>query len=59
MQFITRAILVGIVLYLASIALASEMGIVTSSTSDPLAQANQALADLRAGRSENVAIIDP
>ncbi len=39
--------------------LAPEMGIVTRTTSYPLAQANQALADLRAGRFEGAAVLVP
>jgi propanol-preferring alcohol dehydrogenase len=38
---------------------APEMGIVTSTTSYPLEQANQALADLRAGRFEGAAVLIP
>jgi len=39
--------------------LAPEMGIVTSTTTYPLRQANQALADLRAGRFEGAAVLIP
>ena len=39
--------------------LAPEMGIVTKTTSYPLRQANQALADLRAGRFEGAAVLVP
>lgn len=39
--------------------IAPEIGIVTRSTSYSLAQPNQPLADLRAGRSEGVAIRVP
>jgi propanol-preferring alcohol dehydrogenase len=39
--------------------LASEIGIVTKTTSYPLNQANQALADLRAGRFEGAAVLVP
>jgi propanol-preferring alcohol dehydrogenase len=39
--------------------LAPEMGIVTQTTSYPLNQANQALADLRAGRFEGAAVLVP
>ena len=39
--------------------LAPEMGIVTKTTSYPLNQANQALADLRAGRFEGAAVLVP
>jgi len=39
--------------------LAPEMGIVTKTTSYPLRQANQALADLRAGRFEGAAVLGP
>ena len=35
------------------------MGIVTKTTSYPLNQANQALADLRAGRFEGAAVLVP
>jgi len=38
---------------------APEMGIVTKTTSYPLNQANQALADLRAGRFEGAAVLVP
>jgi propanol-preferring alcohol dehydrogenase len=37
--------------------MASKMGIVTKTTSYPLIQANQALADLRAGRFEGAAVL--
>ena len=37
----------------------SQMGIVTSTTQYPLDQANQALADLRAGRFEGAAVLVP
>ena len=36
-----------------------EMGIVTSTTSYPLEQVNEALADLRAGRFEGAAVLIP
>jgi len=36
-----------------------QMGIVTHTTSYPLRQANQALADLRAGRFEGAAVLVP
>lgn len=36
-----------------------EMGIVTRTTHYPLKQANQALADLRAGRFEGAAVLVP
>ena len=39
--------------------LAPEIGIVTKTTSYPLNQANQALADLRAGRFEGAAVLVP
>ena len=39
--------------------LAPKMGIVTKTTSYPLNQANQALADLRAGRFEGAAVLVP
>jgi propanol-preferring alcohol dehydrogenase len=39
--------------------LAPEVGIVTQTTSYPLHQANQALADLRAGRFEGAAVLVP
>ena len=39
--------------------LAPQMGIVTKTTSYPMAQANQALADLRAGRFEGAAVLVP
>jgi alcohol dehydrogenase, propanol-preferring len=39
--------------------LAPEIGIVTETTSYPLNQANQALADLRAGRFEGAAVLAP
>jgi propanol-preferring alcohol dehydrogenase len=39
--------------------LAPEMGIVTKTTSYRLNQANQALADLRAGRFEGAAVLVP
>jgi propanol-preferring alcohol dehydrogenase len=39
--------------------LAPEIGIVTQTTSYPLQQANQALADLRAGRFEGAAVLVP
>jgi len=39
--------------------LAPEIGIVTQTTSYPLKQANQALADLRAGRFEGAAVLVP
>lgn len=39
--------------------LVPEMGIVTKTTSYPLTQANQALADLRAGRFEGAAVLVP
>ncbi len=38
---------------------ASQMGIVTTTTRYPLQQANQALADLRAGRFEGAAVLVP
>ena len=39
--------------------LAPKIGIVTQTTSYPLKQANQALADLRAGRFEGAAVLVP
>jgi propanol-preferring alcohol dehydrogenase len=39
--------------------LAAEIGIVTETTPYPLSQANQALADLRAGRFEGAAVLVP
>jgi propanol-preferring alcohol dehydrogenase len=39
--------------------LAPEMGIINKTTSYPLDQANQALADLRAGRFEGAAVLVP
>ena len=39
--------------------LAPEVGIVTKTTCYPLDQANQALADLRAGRFEGAAVLVP
>jgi alcohol dehydrogenase, propanol-preferring len=39
--------------------LAPEMGIITQTTSYPLIQANQALADLRAGRFKGAAVLVP
>jgi alcohol dehydrogenase, propanol-preferring len=39
--------------------LAPKIGIVTKTTSYPLKQANQALADLRAGRFEGAAVLVP
>jgi propanol-preferring alcohol dehydrogenase len=39
--------------------LAPEIGIVTKTTSYPLREANQALADLRAGRFEGAAVLIP
>jgi alcohol dehydrogenase, propanol-preferring len=39
--------------------LAPEIGIITKTTSYPLSQANQALADLRAGRFEGAAVLLP
>ena len=39
--------------------LAPEIGIVTKTTSYPLEQANQALADLRAGQFEGAAVLVP
>ena len=39
--------------------LAPEIGIVTRTTTYPLNQANQALADLRAGRFEGAAVLVP
>jgi len=41
------------------LALAPKIGIVTRTTSYPLAQANEALADLRAGRFEGAAVLVP
>ncbi|MEO8615003.1 MAG: zinc-dependent alcohol dehydrogenase family protein [Luteolibacter sp.] len=41
------------------LSLAPEIGIVTRTTSYPLRQANQALADLRAGRFEGAAVLIP
>ena len=41
------------------LALAPQIGIVTSTTSYPLNQANQALSDLRAGRFEGAAVLVP
>jgi propanol-preferring alcohol dehydrogenase len=41
------------------LSMAPKMGIVTKTTSYPLAQANQALADLRAGRFEGAAVLIP
>jgi propanol-preferring alcohol dehydrogenase len=41
------------------LALAPQVGIVTKTTSYPLQQANQALADLRAGRFEGAAVLVP
>lgn len=41
------------------LSLAPEIGIVTQTTSYPLRQANQALADLRAGRFEGAAVLVP
>ena len=38
---------------------APQMGIITKTTSYPLTQANQALADLRAGRFEGAAVLVP
>ena len=38
---------------------APKMGIITRTTSYPLEQANQALADLRAGRFEGAAVLVP
>jgi propanol-preferring alcohol dehydrogenase len=39
--------------------LAAEIGVVTQTTPYPLKQANQALADLRAGRFEGAAVLVP
>ncbi len=39
--------------------MAPEIGIVTETTRYPLEQANQALADLRAGRIEGAAVLVP
>jgi len=39
------------------LALAQKIGIVTQTTSYPLQQANEALADLRAGRFEGAAVL--
>src|ERR1700679_100290 len=39
--------------------LAPEIGIITKTTSYPLGQSNQALADLRAGRFEGAAVLVP
>jgi len=39
--------------------LAPEIGIVTKTTTYPLEQANEALADLRAGRFEGAAVLVP
>ena len=39
--------------------LASKVGIVTKTTAYPLRQANEALADLRAGRFEGAAVLVP
>jgi propanol-preferring alcohol dehydrogenase len=41
------------------LALAPQMGIVTTTTSYPLREANTALADLRAGRFEGAAVLVP
>jgi alcohol dehydrogenase, propanol-preferring len=41
------------------LALAPKIGIVTSTTSYPLSEANRALADLRAGRFEGAAVLIP
>jgi propanol-preferring alcohol dehydrogenase len=41
------------------LSLAPEIGIVTHTTTYPLNQANQALADLRAGRFEGAAVLVP
>jgi propanol-preferring alcohol dehydrogenase len=41
------------------LSLASKVGIVTETTRYPLAEANQALADLRAGRFEGAAVLVP
>ncbi|MEP7185054.1 MAG: hypothetical protein ABI767_04385 [Rhodanobacter sp.] len=39
--------------------LASEIGIVTHTTAYPLTEANQALADLRAGKFDGAAVLIP
>jgi propanol-preferring alcohol dehydrogenase len=39
--------------------LVPEIGIVTKTTAYPLQQANEALADLRAGRFEGAAVLVP
>ena len=39
--------------------LAAKIGIVTATTRYPLKQANQALADLRAGRFDGAAVLVP
>jgi len=39
--------------------LAPEIGIVTTTTAYPLQQANQALADLRAGKFDGAAVLIP
>jgi propanol-preferring alcohol dehydrogenase len=39
--------------------LAPEIGIVTQTTTYPLRQANEALADLRAGRFDGAAVLVP
>jgi propanol-preferring alcohol dehydrogenase len=41
------------------LSIAPKIGIVTRTTSYPLARANQALADLRAGRFEGAAVLVP
>jgi propanol-preferring alcohol dehydrogenase len=41
------------------LSLAPKIGIVTKTTRYPLVQANQALADLRAGRFEGAAVLVP
>jgi propanol-preferring alcohol dehydrogenase len=41
------------------LALAQKISIVTKTTSYPLTQANEALADLRAGRFEGAAVLVP
>jgi propanol-preferring alcohol dehydrogenase len=41
------------------LSMAPRMGIVAKTTSYPLNQANQALADLRAGRFEGAAVLVP
>ena len=41
------------------LSLAPKIGIVTQTTTYPLQQANQALADLRAGRFEGAAVLVP